>query len=50
MRNHTIWRYGIALEGDSDARYVTSQWRLRVGGKARGGRRAGMVVMVGVWL
>ena len=39
--NYTIGRYGIALGGDSDARHVTSQWRLRVGGKARGGRRAG---------
>jgi hypothetical protein len=30
--NYTIGRYGIALGGDSDARRVTSQWRLRVGG------------------
>jgi hypothetical protein len=34
--NYTIWRYGIALGGDSDARHVTSQWRLRVGEGAWG--------------
>ena len=41
--NYTICRYGIALGGDSDARRVTSQWRLRAGG-----RRVGAAMRVGV--